>query len=227
MNPIATLKGLSCPHCRSEQLTVTGTKGALGAAIATGAAFGAIGNLVAGSDAAADRSTGPLQYKCASCGKKYESLPLIAPPEDVLAAPCTVTFTRMKSFVGAVVPQIAYINGIKLGAVKNGQSISFTTNNRYNVMFVTDQYGVAFKSEYRFEAQHGGSISVQFNRKFLDAYNAPLPGAPANPPITQQAPSMTPPSPAGKQTGFCTNCGNPLISEAAFCPNCGEKRASV
>lgn len=231
MDNIATLKGLKCPHCGSEQLTVTGTKGALGAAIVTGAAFGAIGNLVAGSNAAANQVTEPLRYKCAGCGQKFEALPLMAPTLDVLAAPCTVTFTRESSFVGAAVPQIVYINGIKLGAVKNGKSITFTTSNRYNVMFVTDQYGLTFKGEYRFEAQPGGNVSVRFNRRFLDAQSVPAAISPATtgtPTAVYSRPPMAPNAVSTGQTQvrFCTNCGGSLAAGNMFCPTCGEKRFS-
>lgn len=169
MPDIATLKGLRCPHCGGEQLTVTGVKGALGASAVTSLAFGAVGNLVAGKNAAANTATEPLQYKCTNCGNKFESLPLGAPPEEILDAPCTVTFTRESSMIGAAVPQILYLNGVKLGAVKNGASLSFSTSSRYNVLFVTDQHGVAFKSEYRFEAQPGGCVATRFKLGFHDA----------------------------------------------------------
>ena len=168
MDSIATLTGMKCPHCGSENLRVTGTKGALGASLVTGLAFGAVGNLVAGSNAAANQATEPLQYVCHDCSKKFQSLPLAAQPDEILEQPCTVTFTRDKSFVGCMVPQIVYINGIKIGAVKNGASVSFQTSCRNNVIFVTDQYGVAFNDDYKFEAQPGGEISVHFKRRFID-----------------------------------------------------------
>lgn len=167
MEAIATLKGLKCPSCGSENINVKGVKGSLGKSIATGVAFGAIGNMVAGSSAAKNLTTEPLEYKCAGCGSKFVSGPLLAVEEDILSAPCTVTFERVGSFVGMAVPQIAYINGMKLGPVKNGKTISVQTFNRYNTMFVTDQYGVAFKSSYRFEALPGGAVLVRFKRKFL------------------------------------------------------------
>lgn len=167
MSQVASLKGLKCPHCGSETLSVTGVKGAAGAAVVSGLAFGSLGNIVAGKNAVKNIITDPLQYKCANCKKKFESMPLVASVEDVLEEVCTVTFTREKSFVGAIVPQIVYLNGVKIGPVKNGESIQFTTQNRYNVLFVTDQYGVAFKSEYRFEAESGGQVSAYFKRGFV------------------------------------------------------------
>lgn len=167
METVTTLKGLRCPACGSENVAVKGVKGAMGTALAVGLAAGAIGNLVAGGVASKDMQTEPMQYKCAGCGNKFVSGPLLAPPEDILSAPCSVTFERVGSFVGMAVPQIAYINGLKLGPVKNGKTIAFETLNRYNTMFVTDQYGMAFKGEYRFEAAPGGSVRVRFKRKFL------------------------------------------------------------
>jgi Zn finger protein HypA/HybF involved in hydrogenase expression len=164
---IPSLKDLKCPLCGSGNFSVIGVKGALGKAVATGAAFGAIGSLVAGSNAAKDTATQPLQYKCNDCKNKFVSTPLAAAAVDILPVPCTVTFERLSGIVGAAVPQIVYINGMKAGAVKNGKSITFQTYGKYNVMFVTDQYGVAFKSDYKFEAQPGGSVLVRFKGKFI------------------------------------------------------------
>ncbi len=163
---VASLKGLTCPSCGSPNLTVKGVKGSLGKAVATGSAFGAIGNLVAGSNAKKNTETQPLEYKCTGCGNKFVSPPLIAAPEDILPAPCTIIYERPSSILGAAVPQIPYLNGIKIGAVKNGRSMTFQTYNRYNMIFVTDQFGVAFPCDYKFEAQPGGTVTVRFNRKF-------------------------------------------------------------
>jgi hypothetical protein len=228
MQQVATLKGLRCPRCGSEHLTVTGIKGALGAATVVGLAFGAVGNLVAGKNAAANTATEPLQYKCNACKNKFESLPLAAPPEEILSMPCNVTFKRERGFVGSAVPQILYLNGVKLGAVKNGATVSFTTNSRYNVLFVTDQHGVAFKSEYRFEAQPGQNVSVSFKNRFL---NAPVTPASTSPMTDIPRTQISAPVSSGTAEGalpvrFCTNCGNALSEQSMFCPACGEKRFS-
>lgn len=164
---VPSVKNLRCPSCGSGDLNVTGVKGALGKSVAVTAAFGAIGNLVAGSNAAKNAETEPLQYKCAACGNKFVSYPVPAAGEDILSVPYTISFTRQSSFVGAAVPQIVYLNGVKVGPVKNGQTITFQTFGRYNDIFVTDHTGVAFRSYYKFEAQPGGSVAVRFNRKFL------------------------------------------------------------
>ncbi|MDR0835581.1 MAG: DUF805 domain-containing protein [Tannerella sp.] len=176
----ASMRELKCPHCGKDDLTVLGIKGALGKSIATTLAFGAIGNIVAGKNAAKNTETEPMQYKCNSCKQKFSSEPLQASPEEILSAPCTINFKRTSSVVGAAVPYIVYLNGIKIGAVKKGQAISFQTNVKYNTLFVTDHHGVAFKNgNYKFEAQPGASVYALFDRKFLETKKETLqPSAP-------------------------------------------------
>jgi hypothetical protein len=95
-------------------------------------------------------------------------MPLEAGPDEYLSAPCTINFERVSSFVGMAVAQFVYLNGIKLGSVKNGQAISFQTAVRYNTVYVTDHAGVAFKDGVtRFEAQANGAINLRFNRRFV------------------------------------------------------------
>lgn len=161
-----TLKGLKCPYCGSENISVKGAKGAMGKAAAA-MAFGAVGALVASSAASGEVEVCNMQYKCQSCGKSFESEPLTAPAEDVLCEPCSVTFIRESSMVGAAVAQVVYINGVRMGTVKNGQSIVFDVSNRYNTLFVTDATGVAFPDVMRFEAAPGTGVTFRFNRKFI------------------------------------------------------------
>lgn len=158
---------LACPACGGNDLLITGQKGGTGKSIGVVLAFGAIGSMVAGSNAAKDTATYPIQYRCNACKNKFESGPLTATAEEILPAPATINFTRKGSMVGAAVPQIVYMNGMKMGPVKNGKTITFQTMVRYNTIFVTDQFGVAFKDSYRFEAQPGAEVQVDFNRKFV------------------------------------------------------------
>jgi Zn finger protein HypA/HybF involved in hydrogenase expression len=162
-----SLFNLRCPQCGGANLEVKGTEGALGKSIGVFAAFGAVGNMVMSANAAKNLETSPIKYKCASCKHKFTTMPLEAAPEEFLAAPCTIDFERVSNFVGMAVVQIVYLNGIKIGPINNGKTISFSTVVRYNTLFVTDQAGVAFKDVYRFEAQPGSSVRVRFNRKFL------------------------------------------------------------
>lgn len=168
MDTVATLKGLRCPQCGSEDLDVNGKAGSMGKEIAGAFLGGAIANLAVSSNASKNVETVPLTYTCKNCKHKFQSFPLAAQREDILAAPCTISFTRVSSFVGALVAQVVYLNGVNCGAVKNGATITLQTSNRWNTMFVTDQYGVAFKSVYRFEAVPGGTVAVRFKRKFVE-----------------------------------------------------------
>ena len=65
------------------------------------------------------------------------------------------------------VSQQVYLNGVKIGNVKNGQDLAFQTFTKNNTVFVTDQAGIAFPGSYSFVAEPGGSEDIQFKRKFL------------------------------------------------------------
>jgi Zn finger protein HypA/HybF involved in hydrogenase expression len=161
-----SLYRLACPKCGSGDLEIKGTEGSLAKAVGVFAAFGAVGNLVMSANAEKNLETKPIKYKCNSCSNKFTSMPLPAQPDEFLDAPCTISFERVSNFVGMAVAQIVYLNGIKIGPIKNGKTITFSTVVRYNTLFVTDAAGVAFKGAYRFEAQPGGNVHVRFNRKF-------------------------------------------------------------
>jgi len=158
--------GIKCPKCGAGDWSVTGLKGGVGKGVAVTAAFGAIGSMVASSMAKDDDTQHPVSYRCRQCNHKFESWPERVPPEQKLEKPCTVNFTRLSSFVGMAVAQFVYINGMKIGPVKNGKTLTFRTLVRDNVVFVTDQFGAAFRSDYRFQAQPGGTEDIKFKRKF-------------------------------------------------------------
>ena len=164
---VPSIHGLTCPKCQNGDLKIVGTKGSKGAAIGMGLALGAVGNLIANASNKDDFSLRPIQYKCKSCGNKFESLPFVAKPEEILEKPCTVTFHRLSRFAGMAVSQDVWLNGVKVGTVKNGKSITFETVTKHNTVFVTDQYGVAFKGDRKFEAQSGGTEEIRFKGRFL------------------------------------------------------------
>ena len=169
MSNIASLKDLRCPKCGSDDILPIGKKGAAGGEIAAAFFGGAIANLAVSSSASKQSVSAaePLSYRCKACKNKFTSLPFEATDGDVLSVPCRINFTRQKSFVGAAVVQMVYLNGISCGPIKNGKTISFHTESRWNTLFVTDAYGVAFPDIYRFEAVPGGEVNVSFNRKFV------------------------------------------------------------
>jgi len=158
---------LKCPRCESKDYIPLGVSGGTGKYVATQLAFGLIGQLAASSAAKKNMDiVDEINYKCKKCGNKFSGLPLEAKSEELLSIPCTIQFTRLSNFVGSAMLNVVNLNGIKMGSLKNGQTIAFQTNIKYNTLFVTDQHGVAFPDAYRFEAQPGGNVMVRFNRKF-------------------------------------------------------------
>ncbi len=160
-----SLYRLRCPHCGSDQFKILGKKGAAGKAVAVAGAAGAIGNLAANFTGNESGAFEPVNYRCGQCGKKFEAAPLAAEADEILADPCTVVFRRLSSLAG-MAAQWVWLNGVKMGAAGNGKTLEFEIRTKYNILFVTDQYGVAFKDDYRFEARSGGTAEVSFKRKF-------------------------------------------------------------
>lgn len=158
---------LICPKCQQADLRILGTKGSMGKAIATSLFFGAIGNVVADSNSKGDFSWKAIHYKCNVCGNKFEAAPHNAEPEEILEEPCRINFTRLSRFAGMAVSQNVWLNGVKVASVGNGKTVSFNTSVKHNTVFVTDQYGVAFKGDYKFEAESGGEKEIRFKGKFL------------------------------------------------------------
>ncbi|MCD7948616.1 MAG: hypothetical protein LUG13_10130 [Oscillospiraceae bacterium] len=161
-----SLYNLNCPNCGSNDFSIIGSKGAKGKSVGVSMAFGSVGALVTNAITKDSTSIEPLSCKCKSCKKKFDSLPMVAPPEEILSAPCKITFTRKSAFTGMAVSQMVWLNGIKVGSVGNGKTIEFQTINKHNTLFVTDQFGVALPGDYKFEACPGGTVTVDFKRKF-------------------------------------------------------------
>lgn len=166
MGSMLSLRQLRCPQCGSYDVIAKGQEGALGKSIGTSLAFGAIGSLVSNAGADARIAAAPMQYQCRSCKNKFPFSPTQPEPDELLSAPAAIEFTRDGSMVGAAVQQFVFLNGLPMGPVKNGKTITFTTGLRYNTLFVTDHFGVAFPEAYRFEALPGSLVRVRFNRKF-------------------------------------------------------------
>lgn len=157
---------IKCPKCGSNQYRILGGQLSAGK-IGMGIALGAVGSLLADSMDDGVAPYAPTRFKCSSCKHKFESLPSQALPEEILSAPCRVVFTRLSSFVGIAVTQTVWLNGLAIGRVDNKQTIEFPVYTRYNTIYVTDHMGMAFKGHYSFEAMPGGSIQVNFKRKFV------------------------------------------------------------
>jgi len=164
-NPLSLYR-LQCPYCGVSNFQVLGIKGAKQKSIGIGTVFGALGNMVASSVSKNDYSIEPLNYKCNSCGNKFEAVPFYAQPDEILPAPCRIIFTNMSSSFSTATTWFVWLNGVKTSPVGSGKTIEFMTYIRFNTLFVTDQYGAAFKNDYKFEAPPGGYIEARFNKEF-------------------------------------------------------------
>lgn len=160
-----TFVGIACPKCGSTNFEIKGT-GSAAASVGKQLLFGGIGNMVSSSKTKDDFELKPVKCKCKDCKENFESLPNEASEDEILEKPCKITFKRLSSFVGGALRQQVFLNGLKVGTVKNGSEITFETNTKTNVLFVTDVHGVAFKDRYDFIAENGGEEHVKFKKKF-------------------------------------------------------------
>lgn len=140
-----SLASLTCPFCHASNWTVLGMT----------------------QDTAKDMVADQISCQCNNCKNKFTVHPLAATPDEMLSAPCEIRFTRVFSTDGENLAQIIYLNGVEIGLVKNGETLSFATTVRNNIVYVTGLNGQAFKGEYKFEAQPGGQVDVRFNGHFL------------------------------------------------------------
>ncbi|MBR0382242.1 MAG: hypothetical protein IJH71_07400 [Eubacterium sp.] len=165
-NQYPSVANLACPKCGKKDFRVISIKGSL-AKIGTVAAFGALANLALDSKSKGDFEIKPVKYQCLGCKNKFEALPLVAEPDELLETPCRIKFHRQKSALGMAVSQQVYMNGVKMGNVGNGKELEFQTFIKENTLFVTDQTGTAFPGTYKFTAENGGTEQIEFKRKFL------------------------------------------------------------
>jgi hypothetical protein len=160
---------LKCPACTAVDFKTLGIKGFVGRQLAT-IVFGFLADIFfsIAEQAVIPRNTKDkaIIYKCLKCGNKWAAFPVETIDSDYLNSPCEIHFTRESSIVGWARSQFVYLNGKKIGPVKNRKRISFTTKRKHNLIFVTDHLGRAFDTR-RFDGESGGSKSFNFNRKFL------------------------------------------------------------
>lgn len=168
MQQYPSLYGMKCPECKEGEFKILGI-GKSSSAAEAGIVMlsGAVGNFVMDKISNGESEIKPVKYKCLKCKKKFLDMPGVAEEGEALDEPCVVTFHRLSSVVGLAVSQQVYLNGIKMGNVKNNSSISFDTHTKHNTVFVTDQYGVAFPGRYDFVAESGGAHEINFKRKFV------------------------------------------------------------
>jgi len=205
----ASIEAVKCPHCGGESFTFKGEDGALSSSLTTAFLFGAVGELVTASSAKKNVDINPLKYKCNSCRKSFLTKPGQAADDELLSEPCTVHFKRMSNILGAAVPFLIYLNGVKISPVKNGKVVSFYTYVKKNVIFVTDHHGLPFKnSTSAFEAEPGGHVTIRRYRTNAEVSVQTKAAAPA--------PSNQPKFPPYSGSGVCDVCNQPLYDRKAY-----------
>lgn len=80
---------------------------------------------------------------------------------EQLQVPCTVNVTRGSSMMGAVMSCPVYLNYIQVGVLKNGQTITFNTNLKENVLTINYDAGGSIKP-FPFTAYPGGNLHIDF-----------------------------------------------------------------
>jgi energy-converting hydrogenase Eha subunit E len=149
---------LECPAYASVDYKPLGTKGFTGRFVVN-LFFGFIAGAIYSKSEQNNTGDRPIVYKCSKCGNKWEAFPVKPGENGRLEIPCEIHFTRMGNFVGMAMAQFVYLNGRKIGPVKNGESITFTTERKQNLIFVTDHTGGAFDS-CRFDVSPGGHVGI-------------------------------------------------------------------
>jgi hypothetical protein len=155
---------LKCPVCAAVDFKALGTKGFAGRQLAI-ILFGfPAGVIFSGVEKKTVRDKAVI-YKCPACGNKWEALPVKAAESGCLETSCEIHVTRESGIIGRVMAWFVYLNGKKIGPVKNGGRIIFTTERKHNLVFVTDHSGRAFDTRC-FDASAGEKIELSFRRKF-------------------------------------------------------------
>lgn len=81
---------------------------------------------------------------------------------EILAEPCTITLSRKSSFIGALNSYEYFLNGISMGKLKNGGSLSITTTYKKNVISCPE-----FPKNFTFEIQGNDPVKLRF-RMIID-----------------------------------------------------------
>jgi hypothetical protein len=115
-----------CPKCGSAEWRPLALPGYVGRGLLV-ILLGVIGNAIASSALRKKKDNAPFILKCEGCGEKWEAPPAEAAEEEWLESPCGITMSRPGGLVGAAVGQYVFLNGIRMGVLKNGGSLNFQT----------------------------------------------------------------------------------------------------
>ncbi|MDI9468913.1 MAG: zinc ribbon domain-containing protein [Bacillota bacterium] len=187
---------------------------------------------------------GLISYLLAKFGKKGSYVPpaqaemeRVATNNEPLAVPAQITLVRISSMVSSLVAWTFSLNGTEIGRLKNGETLTFTTLQRRNVLVARDSYGNELPP-YVFEVAPGARAELFFKiSRFLPEQSTGLlepssqpAQAPQSVPVFEPvpAPQVAVPSPAAPvQAAFCYKCGTLMSENARFCDFCGAERFTL
>jgi hypothetical protein len=81
---------------------------------------------------------------------------------DKLAAPCTVSVTRLPSFAGALARHSLILNGTEVGTLKNGASLDVATEYGTNELLIR---GTPPDRTIAFDAVPGGMVRIEYSAR--------------------------------------------------------------
>jgi hypothetical protein len=81
---------------------------------------------------------------------------------EQLPAPCLVYVTRESKVLGAAIAFNVYLNYMKAGVLKNGQTIQFYASLKNNVL-TGDSSNGQVREPFCFEAAPGGTLYINYN----------------------------------------------------------------
>jgi hypothetical protein len=136
-----------------------------------------------------------------------------------LASPATLVIVRESGAAGPMMTWVFYINGISLGTIADGQTVTAQTGLQQNTLRAFDANGNE-APPLLFSVQSGGQAEIHFQSgRFLPEKSTGI--------FPLSAP-MTPPAPAAQLTpeagATCPKCGAPVRWEDQYCNRCGAKQ---
>jgi hypothetical protein len=156
---------LACPVCAAADIKALGTKGFAGRQLVT-ILFGFFAGVALGRVEQKNTKDKAIIYKCSKCGNKWTAFPVVAAESGCLKTPCEIHVIREGSIIGGIMNQFVYLNGKKIGPIKNRERITFATERKRNLVFVTDHLGRSLDTRF-FDVSAGEQIELRFKRKLL------------------------------------------------------------
>jgi len=127
-------------------------------------AIGAVATVILGSGAMfvlAQRDRRKREAKEQGIGQDLAATKQRAESSAKLAEPCNVSVTRLSSFVAAVVPSAVFLNGNRVGVLKNGGTLNLSTEYADNELMIRNPVDRTIQ----FEGVPGGLVKLEFSTK--------------------------------------------------------------